>query len=509
LRKQREIMDETMEVGVRTTESTRDPFGVRLIAPLALGSMLNPINSTMIATALVPIARDFHATVAATSWLIGGLYITSAIAQPTMGRLADCLGARRVYLAGLYLIALAGIAGIFAPSLRVLIGVRVLLGIGTSAAYPTAMKILRNQVAKTTSVEPRMALGILSMSALSTMALGPALGGILTGLGGWRMIFSVNLPLALVGILFVFMWIPTDETKPNGFGKFVREIDFIGITFFTGLLLTAMLFLNDLAHPNWLLLVLFVVLGILVVLHSLHKNKPFIDIRMLVNNLPLTVTYIRYGTFCFMVYCMLYGFSQWLQSGPGLSSTKAGLVTLPMSILAAVSALVGGRLKSIRNPLIFGTAGLVFAAGCIAVITSGTTTLLLTVLVLPFGIPQGIFSNANQAAVYQQARQDELGTAAGLLRTSQYVGAIVAASLLGLFFGKHPTDHGMHALAWVMVVLSAALLIVTVMDRTLPSATVSKIASSAQRAKTLRPHDGTSIGCDRHVDEIMEESLGG
>jgi len=190
-------MDGTMGVGVRTTESPRDLFGFRLIAPLALGAMLNPVNSTMISTALTPIARDFHATVAQTSWLIGGLYITSAIAQPTMGRLADCLGARRVYLAGLYLIAIAGIAGIFAPSLRALIWVRVLLGIGTSAAYPTAMKILRNQAAMTASVEPRVALGILSMSALSTMAVGPALGGILTGLGGWRMVFFRESPSRL------------------------------------------------------------------------------------------------------------------------------------------------------------------------------------------------------------------------------------------------------------------------------------------------------------------------
>jgi len=189
------------------------------------------------------------------------------------------------------------------------------------------------------------------------VAVGPSLGGILTGLGGWRMVFSVNLPLALVGILLVFMWIPNDETKPSGFGKFVREIDFIGIALFTGSLLTGMLFLNDVPHSKWSLLVLFVVLGILVVFHSLRTNNPFIDIRMLVSNLPLTVTYLRYGTFCLMAYGMLYGFSQWLQSGPGLSSTKAGLITLPMSVLAAVSALVGGRLKTIRNPLILRNGG--------------------------------------------------------------------------------------------------------------------------------------------------------
>jgi len=96
---------------------------------------------------------------------------------------------------------------------------------------------------------------------------------------------------------------------------------------------------------------------------------------------------------------------------------------------------------------------------------------------MPFGLPQGICSNANQAAVYVQAPHEEVGTAAGLLRTSQYVGAIVASSLLGLLFGKHPTDHGMHTLAWVIVVLSAALVIATVADRTLPCAAVPEMAS--------------------------------
>src|SRR5260221_9179577 len=198
-------MGVAIEATVVETRSAKGSFGFRFMAPLCLGSMLNPVNSTMISTALVTIARDFQATVAETGLLIGGLYITSAIAQPTMGRLADRLGARRVYLAGLYLIALAGIAGIFAPSLRALIWVRVLLGIGTSAAYPTAMKILRNQAARTTSVEPRMALGILSMSALSTVAVGPALGGVLNRVGGWWGGFFLTISLPPSGrVRFVF-----------------------------------------------------------------------------------------------------------------------------------------------------------------------------------------------------------------------------------------------------------------------------------------------------------------
>src|ERR1700735_1871953 len=96
-------------------------FGFRFVAPLALGSALNPINSTMIATALVPIATNFHASVADAGWLIAGLYLASAVAQPTMGRLADLFGGRRIYLISLFLVAAAGFFGRIAPSLSSLV----------------------------------------------------------------------------------------------------------------------------------------------------------------------------------------------------------------------------------------------------------------------------------------------------------------------------------------------------------------------------------------------------
>ena len=278
----------------------------------------------------------------------------------------------------------------------------------------------------------------------------------------------MNLPLALLGILLVFLWIPEDDAKPAELRKLAQEVDVLGIVLFASLLLTGMFFLMNLGYPNWPMLALSVLLGFALTRHSLRSKQPLLNLRMLGSNIPLSVTYLRYGATNLIGYCMLYGFSQWLQTGPGFSSTKAGLITLPMFALAALSALAGGRTKSIRNPLIFGTLGLLFAAGCIALITSDTAASLLVLSVLPFGLPQGICSNANQAAVYAQAPHEGMGTAAGLLRTSQYVGAIVASSLLGLLFGKHPTDQAMHTLAWVMVVLSTGLVIATVADRTLP-----------------------------------------
>ena len=95
-----------------------------------------------------------------------------------------------------------------------------------------------------------------------------------------------------------------------------------------------------------------------------------------------------------------------------------------------------------------------------------------------FGIPQGTFSTATQAAVYLQAPAEEIGTAAGLQRTAQYIGSIIAASLLALVYGQRATDHGLHVLALVLGVISAVLFVATVFDPTVPTVESSHESTS-------------------------------
>ena len=443
-------------------------FGFRFVAPLALGSTLNPVNSTMISTALVPIAVDFHASVAQTGWLIAGLYLASAIAQPTMGRLADLYGPRRIYLFSLVLVAIAGLLGDFVPSLGGLVFVRVLLGIGTSGAYPSAMRIFRVQADRLGCAPPRTAMGVLSMSALSMSAIGPFLGGVLTSGFGWHSIFTVNIPLALGTIALVLLWVPKDQGPAESMSRLVEEVDLIGIALFAGFLLSLMVFLLNLDRPIWLALAVAVLLCASLVAHSRRLLKPFIDVRMLARNRPLAVTYFRAGLVLMMVYCVLYGFAQWLESAAGFSEEKAGLVTLPMSIVAAASSLVGTRTKTIRTPFLISIGATLI--GCIGLIfvTSATPVWLIAIAVIFFALPQGMFSTATQAAIYMQSPAEEIGTAAGLQRTAQYVGAIAATSLLAIMYGRHATDDGLHKLAIVMGVISAALFVGTLFDRTIP-----------------------------------------
>ena len=130
------------------------PFGWRTVTPLMMGSALNPVNSSVIATALVPIAAALHVPVGRTLILVSSLYLACAIAQPTAGKLAEEFGPRRVFLAGIVLVLLGGVAGGLGNNLAVLVVARVLIGVGTSCGYPSAMVIIRRRSHQAGLTEP-------------------------------------------------------------------------------------------------------------------------------------------------------------------------------------------------------------------------------------------------------------------------------------------------------------------------------------------------------------------
>jgi hypothetical protein len=117
-------------------------FGWRFLTPLLLGSALNPINSSVIATALIPIGKAFGVSPAQTGLLVSTLYLASAVAPPPLGRLADRFGGKRVFLSGIILVLAGGLVGSFGGDISTLVVSRILIGIGTSAAYPTAMVLI-------------------------------------------------------------------------------------------------------------------------------------------------------------------------------------------------------------------------------------------------------------------------------------------------------------------------------------------------------------------------------
>ncbi|HEX8007712.1 MAG TPA: MFS transporter, partial [Trebonia sp.] len=190
---------------------TSNSFSWRFVTPMLLGSSLNPVNSSLIATALVPIAAAMHVSVGRTAVLVSGLYLASSIAQPTAGKLSEEFGPRRVFLAGILLVLAGGLVGGFARNLATLVVARVLIGVGTSAGYPSAMLLIRRRATQAgLDAPPGSVLGGLVIAGMVTPAVGLPLGGVLVEGLGWRQVFFVNVPLALITLVMAARWIPRD-----------------------------------------------------------------------------------------------------------------------------------------------------------------------------------------------------------------------------------------------------------------------------------------------------------
>ncbi|MET8808744.1 MFS transporter [Streptomyces sp. NPDC004546] len=435
-------------------------FDRRLIPPMLFGSVLNPINSSMIAVALVPIGVAFGAPPAETAWLVSALYLATAVGQPVVGRLVDMYGPRRLYLAGTALVGVAGLLGALAPSLSALVAARVLLGFGTSAAYPAAMRLTRGEAERTGQDSPAGVLAALAVANQTVAVVGPALGGLLIGLGGWRAVFTVNVPLSAVCLVLGSLRLPRSETRR-------RAVDLPGMALFALLLVALMLFLMHPRADRWYLPVLSALAAAGFALRELRVPDPFIDLRVLGSNGPQLTTYLRQLLAYTTSYAFMYGYTQWLEQGRGLGASTAGLVLLPLSVSALIVSTLTGRREAVRGKLLIGSALQVAGCALLLLVRADSALWLLLAVGALLGIPQGLIGLATQNALYRQADPERIASAAGLLRTFTYLGALGSSAATAAFYPHRADTAGLHGLALFMLAGSALLLATTLPDRSL------------------------------------------
>ncbi|MBU6531460.1 MFS transporter [Streptomyces mayonensis] len=458
-------------------------FDRRLLPPMLLGSVLNPINSTIVAVALVPIGRALGAPASQTAWLVSALYLATSLGQPVVGRLIDIFGPRRVFLLSTGLVGAAGVVGTLAPGLGVLIGARVLLGFGTCAGYPAAMALVRSEAERTGRDSPGGVLTALAVANQTVAVVGPLLGGLLIAVGGWRTTFALNVPLSVAAVLLGLRRLPRADPAPARdparHASTAARLDLPGMGLFAAVLVPLLLFLMNLHLRDWYLLALSAAAGAAFAVRELRAATPFIDLRVLGGNAPLLATYGRALVSYVVAYAFLYGFTQWSEEGFGLTPFHAGLAQIPMFLLAVGVSVVSGRRRGVRGKLLLGAAGQ--TAACLVILTlSGDSPLWMLLLVaLLFGVPQGLNNLALQNSVYFQADPGRTASSAGLLRTFAYIGSMVASSATAASFGEHADTGGLHRLAAVMLGAGVLYLVLTLFDRTL-----GRVAAADTRAAT-------------------------
>ena len=191
------------------------PGPQRRLAMIALmtATAMTVLDGTIVNIALPQIAMALKVTAGAAIWVANGYLLTAAMTLAIFAALASRIGYRNQYAGGLAVFTLASLGCALAPTLEVLIAMRLLQGLGASAVLSIGPAILR-------TVFPSRLLGrILGLNALmvaAMTAIGPALGGFLLSVSSWEWLFAINVPLGLIGLVLIVRAIPDERIAARG-----------------------------------------------------------------------------------------------------------------------------------------------------------------------------------------------------------------------------------------------------------------------------------------------------
>ena len=311
------------------------------LGAVAFGLFMMMLDNTIVNVALPAIARDLQIGISELQWVVNGYALTFAVIMLTGGKLADMLGRRRIFIVGLAIFTLSSLACGLATSPEMLIGARIVQGVGAALMNPATLSII------TATFPPRqrgMAIGIWAGTAGMALAIGPLLGGIITQKIDWSWIFFVNVPVGILAIVVARLAIrESRDTSAE------QRLDLPGlVTSAVGLfaLTYGLIEANTYGWTSTRILTLFavaVVALVAFVLLELRQRIPMLDLSLFRNstfagaNLTmLLVALAMFGVFFFV--------SLYMQNILGYSATQAGASFLPMTILIVLLAPIAGKL---------------------------------------------------------------------------------------------------------------------------------------------------------------------
>jgi EmrB/QacA subfamily drug resistance transporter len=370
-------------------------------------------------------AEELDVSATEMQWVISGYMLSLAAFLIPGGRLGDILGRRRMLVVGLAIFGGASAAGGAAGSADVLIGFRIVQGIGAAILFPLCIAVVTNAFPER---RRKRAIGNLYGLAAVATAVGPFFGGFVTDAFGWRWVLLVNAPIAVAAILLALVAVreSRDESAP-------RHIDLRGLAA-VALGIAAVTYAVDrasdwgLVSPDTLGLFAagFVLLAVFVTVErrvrwplidlSLFRNRPYVVVTLsgTVANVSFVVT-----TFCSTLY---------LQQVEGYSAADAGLIFLAASAATALAGPISGRLGERFDIPRLMAAGIVFGALGLAVLGLGAPLGIYLVALPVFGFGYGLGWSLASVGTQTVVPTERAGAASGVtLATLIGVGGLCVA----------------------------------------------------------------------------------
>jgi EmrB/QacA subfamily drug resistance transporter len=351
-------------------------------------------------------------------------------------RLGDLIGPKKVYLAGLTFFTLGSLLCGVAPSVDWLIGFRAFQGLGAAMNQAVGVAII-------TVVFPPQergrALGIIGGIVAFGLAMGPAMGGLIIGLAGWRWVFLVNVPVGFIAGFVVWKYIPYVRAGQAG-----QRFDAAGALLLLVTLVCYALAMTMGQHigfsaPAVLGLLAAAVLGLfLFVFLETHVHQPMIALTIFRDSLFSMNLLMSFLVFIMNGGVLILPF--FLELVMGYSTEKAGLFMMVAPVGMGLVSPWAGILSDKHGPRLISLLGLlVLVGGCLAVGTlhAGVSWLGYILRIAPLGIGFGLFQAPNNSAIMGHAPKNRLGVASGLLNLSRTMGNSTGFPLMGALFAAH------------------------------------------------------------------------
>ncbi|MGH2891311.1 MAG: MFS transporter, partial [Solirubrobacteraceae bacterium] len=399
------------------------------------------LDITVVNTALPSIQRDLSAGFTDLQWVIDAYTLSLAAVVLTAGSIADRIGRRAVFAAGLGIFAAASLAAGLAPDATFLNVARAIQGIGGAAMFAVSLALLAQEWAP--GSERAKAMGIYGATIGAAVAVGPLVGGAITSGLGWRWVFFLNVPIGAVALAITFARLRESRNPDAG------RIDWLGlVTFSSGLLALVLALLRGNAD-GWgsaTIVSLFALAGLLLAAFIVVQRRvaePMLPLSLFrsraFTGVQLAAFAVSASLFALFLYLTLY-----LQSYLGYSPLQAGLRYLPITIVpllvAPAAVALMGRVQArtlIAVGLAGSGAGLLMMSGLSA--GDGWTALLPGFIVAGIGV--GLLNPVIGDVALSVVPKERSGMAAGINDTFRQVGIAVGVAVWGAIFLGH-VPHG-------------------------------------------------------------------
>ena len=406
----------------------------RSLWAMVAGFFMILVDSTIVTVATPTIMTELEADVTSVVWVSSAYLLAYAVPLLITGRLGDRFGPKRIYLLGLIIFTVASLACGLTGSVELLIGARVVQGLGASLMTPQTMAVI------TRLFPPHQrgkAMAIWGATAGLAMLVGPLLGGLLIGLLGWEWIFFINVPIGMAGYIAAARLVPHLEQHRHRF-------DWLGVVLSGGGLFCIVFALQEATTHAWgtiygpisvasLLVVGAVLLGAFVVWQRLTPGEPLMPLTLFKDR-NFSVANLAIALVGLTTVATPYPLMMWAQQARGLSPLAAALMNAPAAVVTVLMSNWSGRLVNRVHPRYLSvTGGLVWAGSLLATghFLDMTTPVWVPIATMTFtGLASSLVFSPLSAAATANLPPQRAGAGSGVYNATRQVGSVLGSALI-------------------------------------------------------------------------------